>query len=37
VNLARKDNQAEPSAQVVQPEQIPARQEGDATVRVLVG
>src|SRR6266545_6022754 len=36
VNLARKDKQAEPSAQVVQPEQIPARQEGDATVRVLV-
>src|SRR6266511_1583550 len=37
VNLARKDKQAEPSAQVVQPEQIPVRQEGDATVRVLVG
>jgi redox-sensitive bicupin YhaK (pirin superfamily) len=37
VNLARKDKQAEPSAQVLLPEQIPARQEGDATVRVLVG
>jgi redox-sensitive bicupin YhaK (pirin superfamily) len=37
VNLARKDKNVEPSAQVVQPEQIPARQEGDAIVRVLVG
>jgi redox-sensitive bicupin YhaK (pirin superfamily) len=37
VNLARKDKQVEPSAQVLQPEQIPTRQEGDATVRVLVG
>jgi redox-sensitive bicupin YhaK (pirin superfamily) len=37
VNLARKDKQMEPSAQVVPAEQIPARQEGDATVRVLVG
>jgi len=37
VNLARKDKQLEPSAQVVRPEQIPVRQEGDATVRVLVG
>jgi redox-sensitive bicupin YhaK (pirin superfamily) len=37
VNLARKDKQAEPSAQVLQPEEIPVRQEGDATVRVLVG
>jgi redox-sensitive bicupin YhaK (pirin superfamily) len=37
VNLARKDKHAEPSAQVVQPEQIPVRHEGDATVRVLVG
>jgi quercetin 2,3-dioxygenase len=37
VNLARKDKQSEPSAQVLQPEQIPVRQEGDATVRVLVG
>jgi redox-sensitive bicupin YhaK (pirin superfamily) len=37
VNLARKDKQAEPSAQVLQREQIPVRREGDATVRVLVG
>jgi redox-sensitive bicupin YhaK (pirin superfamily) len=37
VNLARKDKQAEPSALVLQPEQIPVSQEGDATVRVLVG
>jgi redox-sensitive bicupin YhaK (pirin superfamily) len=37
VNLARKDKQMEPSALVVPPEQIPVRQEGDATVRVLVG
>jgi redox-sensitive bicupin YhaK (pirin superfamily) len=37
VNLARKDKQMEPSAQVLQPEQIPVRQESDATVRTLVG
>ena len=37
VNLARKDKDVEPSAQVLQPEQIPVRQKGDATVRVLVG
>jgi redox-sensitive bicupin YhaK (pirin superfamily) len=37
VNLARKDKNVEPSAQVVQPEQIPLHQEGDATIRVLVG
>jgi redox-sensitive bicupin YhaK (pirin superfamily) len=37
VNLARKDKHAEPSAQVVQPQQIPVRHEGDATIRVLVG
>jgi redox-sensitive bicupin YhaK (pirin superfamily) len=37
VNLARKDKQAEPSARVLQPEQIPVRREGDAIVRVLVG
>jgi redox-sensitive bicupin YhaK (pirin superfamily) len=36
VNLARKDKQVAPSAQVVQPEQIPVRQQGDALVRVLV-
>ena len=37
VNLARKDKQAEPSAQVLLPEQMTVRKEGDATVRVLVG
>jgi quercetin 2,3-dioxygenase len=37
VNLARKDKGAEPSAQLVQPQDVPVRQEGDATVRVLVG
>jgi quercetin 2,3-dioxygenase len=37
VNLARKDKQAEPSALVLQPDEIPERSEGDATVRVLVG
>ena len=37
VNLARKDKDVEPSAQVLQPEEIPSRQEGDAIVRVLVG
>jgi redox-sensitive bicupin YhaK (pirin superfamily) len=37
VNLARKDKQVEPSALVLQPEQIPVRQECDATVRTLVG
>jgi redox-sensitive bicupin YhaK (pirin superfamily) len=37
VNLARKDKDVEASAQVVQPDQIPVRNEGDAIVRVLVG
>jgi quercetin 2,3-dioxygenase len=37
VNLARKDKQAEPRALVLHREQIPVRQEGDATVRILVG
>jgi quercetin 2,3-dioxygenase len=37
VNLARKDKQLEPSAQVVKAEQIPVRREGEAIVRVLVG
>jgi quercetin 2,3-dioxygenase len=37
VNLARKDKDAEPTAQVVQPDEIPTRREGDAIVRVLVG
>lgn len=37
VNLARQDKQAEPRALVLDRDQIPMRQEGDATVRVLVG
>jgi redox-sensitive bicupin YhaK (pirin superfamily) len=37
VNLARKDKDVEPSAQVLQPDQIPVRHGGDAIVRVLVG
>jgi redox-sensitive bicupin YhaK (pirin superfamily) len=37
VNLARKDKQLAPTAQVVEPEQIPMRREDDAVVRVLVG
>ena len=37
VNLARKDKQAEPSSQVLLPEQITVRTEGDATIRELVG
>src|SRR2546425_7272279 len=37
VNLARKDKQVEPSAQLLQPDQIPVRHEGEAIVRVLVG
>jgi quercetin 2,3-dioxygenase len=37
VNLARKDKGMDPSAQVLQAEEIPVRHEGDATVRVLVG
>jgi len=37
VNLARKDKQVEPSALVLEPDQITERQEGDAMVRVLVG
>ena len=37
VNLARRDKQAEPSAQVLLPEEMTVRQDGDATVRVLVG
>jgi len=37
VNLARKDKQVEPSAQVLLPEKMTVRKDGDATVRVLVG
>ena len=37
VNLARKDKGVEPTAQLVQPQDVPVRHEGDAIVRVLVG
>jgi redox-sensitive bicupin YhaK (pirin superfamily) len=37
VNLARKDKDVDPTAQLVQPGDVPVRQEGDATVRVLAG
>ena len=37
VNLARKDKNVEPTAQVVLRADLPVRQEGDATVRTLVG
>jgi quercetin 2,3-dioxygenase len=37
VNLARKDKNVEPTAQVVQRADLPVRQEGDAIVRTLVG
>jgi quercetin 2,3-dioxygenase len=37
VNLARKDKGVEPSAQVLQPHDVPLRHDGDAIVRVLVG
>lgn len=37
INLARKDKGTDPEYQAVQPEEIPVVQEGDATVRVLVG
>jgi redox-sensitive bicupin YhaK (pirin superfamily) len=37
VNLARKDKGAEPSAQVLQPGEVPVRHDGDAIVRALVG
>jgi redox-sensitive bicupin YhaK (pirin superfamily) len=37
VNLARKDKGAEPTAQVVAPDELPSRTEGGAIVRTLVG
>lgn len=37
VNLARKDKDAEPTAQVLEPQDVPVQHEGDAIVRVLVG
>jgi redox-sensitive bicupin YhaK (pirin superfamily) len=37
VNLARKDKGVEPSVQLLNPQDVPVRHEGDAIVRVLVG
>lgn len=37
VNLARRDKQVEPSAQLLDPRDVPVRHEGDAVIRVLVG
>jgi quercetin 2,3-dioxygenase len=37
VNLARKDKGVEPSAQLLNPQDVPLRQNGDSIVRVLVG
>jgi redox-sensitive bicupin YhaK (pirin superfamily) len=37
VNLARKDKGEEPSAQLLQPDDVPVRHDDDAIVRVLVG
>src|SRR5438094_3964139 len=37
VNLARKDKDVDPSARVLLPQNVPMREEGDATVRILVG
>jgi redox-sensitive bicupin YhaK (pirin superfamily) len=37
VNLARKDKDDEPSAQLLQPQDVPVRHEGDAIIRALVG
>jgi redox-sensitive bicupin YhaK (pirin superfamily) len=37
VNLARRDKHLDPTARVLHGDQIATRQEGDATVRVLVG
>jgi redox-sensitive bicupin YhaK (pirin superfamily) len=37
VNLARKDKDVEPTAQVVRPAELPIAREGDAVIRTLVG
>ena len=37
VNLARKDKGLEPSAQLLQPQDVPVLHDGDAIVRALVG
>jgi redox-sensitive bicupin YhaK (pirin superfamily) len=37
VNLARKDKDVDPTAQVVRPDEVPTATDGDAIVRTLVG
>ena len=37
VNLARKDKGVAPTAQVLGPDEVPERRDGDAIVRILVG
>ena len=37
VNLARKDKGVQPTAQLMQPQDVPTRREGEAIVRTLVG
>ena len=37
VNLARKDKGVEPTAQLMEPQDVPSRRDGDAIVRTLVG
>jgi hypothetical protein len=37
VNLARRDKNVAPTAQLLNPEDVPVRQDGDTIVRVLVG
>ncbi len=37
VNLARRDKGVEPTSQLLEPQDVPVRQDGDAIVRVLVG
>lgn len=37
VNLGRKDKGVQPTAELLRPRDVPVRQEGEATVRVLVG
>ena len=37
VNLARRDKGAEPSAQLLEPQDVPVMRDGDAIVRTLVG
>ncbi|CAN5211987.1 hypothetical protein BH18ACT5_BH18ACT5_01420 [soil metagenome] len=37
MNLARKDKDVEPTAQVLEPQDVPVRHEGEVIFRVLVG